>query len=169
MTPKSVCAMNCSTTRILPTRECPLGWRRLGGSRPDSDRAPLLRQHRVDELTLPLTLHPFVLDQVRFATHTKLLENTRGADIARLRAAGNAVESNSVESERQQSTCCFRRISLALMSRVNDETQFALRVSFADTPQREISDDFAGLAKDRDRTNTVALAGDLDSGDLTCQ
>jgi len=59
----------CSVRQALPSAdEAPL---------PRPPLAPLSLEKRVDELALPLILHPLVLDEMGLETHAELLEDAR--------------------------------------------------------------------------------------------
>src|SRR6478672_3478331 len=129
-------------------------------------RAPLLLEDRVDELALPFVLHPLVLDEVCLEAHAELLEDPRGAGVARLGAADHAVQPERAERERQQRGGGLGRLSVALVRGVEDEPELAAAVPLADPLEREVADDRASVAE-RDRAaQPLALVLERDAGDL---
>src|SRR3954447_5572177 len=108
---------------------------------------PLPVEERVDELALPLALDPLVLDEKRLAPHTELLEHPRGAEIAGLGPADQAVPAHRLERNRQDRPRDFCRIAAALVRGRHDEADLPAAVLLADPVQREVAGDVAALAK----------------------
>src|SRR6478736_2344971 len=67
---------------------------------------PLTREHRVDELALPLALDPLVLDEVRLTTHPELLQHAGRASVARLESSDHAVQPDDLRSPRASARRC---------------------------------------------------------------
>src|SRR4051794_7708653 len=65
---------------------------------------PLVREDRVDELTLPFLLHPLVLDEMCLAPHPELLEHAGRCVVARLEPPDHPVQPDAVERDREQRT-----------------------------------------------------------------
>src|SRR5205085_265091 len=73
------------------------------------------------------------------------LEHARGADVPRLDAAEDAVQTQSLEGEREQWPCGLGRVATALVERVDDEADLALLVELAGPEQRDVGDRVAAF------------------------
>ena len=82
---------------------------------------PGTREHRVDELALPLALDPLVLDEVRLTTHPELLQYAGRASVARLETSDHAVQPDDLEGIGEHRPRRFRRVAVSLMRAVEDE------------------------------------------------
>src|SRR5690606_18923587 len=117
---------------------------RIGGTASGMCLVPFTVEHRVDELAAPFALEPLVLDQVRLEPHAQPLHEAGGGAVACVAAALDTVEASLLEPEAQQLAGRLIRVPLAMVVRVEDESDLRLPMRFARPAQRYVADDLAG-------------------------
>src|SRR2546430_16083446 len=101
-------------------------------------------QERVDELALPLALDELVLDEVGLLPHPEPLEDARGGVVARLQAAGDAVQAKLVERQCEDHASRLGRIPAAVVVGMEEEADLTLAVLRAHEEEAGVADQLRG-------------------------